>query len=622
MRRNLLFAVVFSLLCLNISMAQPNIPVSMEYCGIELTFTPGARVKLAEYVKKIHESPRYFNEMVRRADMYMPFIEEAFANVRVPQDLKYLAIQESALRPDVVSKSNAVGFWQFKEAAALQYGLRVNEDVDERSHIYRASEAAAMYLAKSNQDFDNWVYAVIAYYEGLTGAVSYTNPEYYSATKMSVNEDLHWYVLKAIAHKIAYEEALKLPRSPEIYLYPISSAGESNYRKLVEENGVEEELFLQYNKWIRPGKKLPKGETFTCYIPKSGEFYTGHITDPNKVQGGGTPVYLASAAKPEADMNSLEALLDKQYEDKIIQPKAENSETIPSGNSQPLKQNPERPIPPDLRYAALHALPASELRANMYVDFPLKSDLHYNIQYVQFDGTLTVEEIANHFVIPVSDILVWNGLIPGAEPRIGSMIYLAKPSKNEYHIVRKGESLPDIAARHFTSIGKVRKLNRMDKGDLRVYVGQKLYLKKMKPKGERIMILSEESPEEAPLFAENSRPVKPTEKPGFVQMPASQPAPAIVDMGKTSSRDVKPAQETPAKVQPQPAVKEETQEAVQKVPMKWTYHTVKSGETLWVISQKYGTKVEIIKMVNKLTSDTLPEGKVLRIFAKAELVKE
>lgn len=620
MRRNLLITVVFSLLCLNISVAQPNIPGSMEYCGIVLTFTPGAKVKLAEYVKKIHESPRYFNEMVRRADMYMPFIEEAFANVRVPQDLKYLAIQESALRPDVVSKSNAVGFWQFKEAAALQYGLRVNEEVDERSHIYRASEAAAMYLAKSNQDFDNWVYAVIAYYEGLTGAVGYTNPEYYSATKMTVTEDLHWYVLKAIAHKIAYEEALKLPRSPEIYLYPVSSMGESSYRKLVEENGVEEELFLQYNKWIRPGKKLPRGEAFTCYIPKSGEFYTGHITDPNKVQGGGVPVYLASSAQPDADMNSLEALLDKQYEDKITSPKADNTSTTPSGNPQPLQQNPERPVPADLRYAALHALPASELRANSYVDFPLKSDLHYGIQYVQFDGTLTVEEIANQFVIPISDILVWNGLIPGAEPRLGSMIYLDKPSKNEYHIVRKGESLPDIAARHFTSIGKVRKLNRLDKGDLKIYVGQKLYLKKIKPKGERMMILSEEA--ETTLLAENTGSGK-SEKIGFVQVPAPQPAPAIVDIGNTASRDVKPIEVTPEKVQPAPPAQSPVkEEAVQKVPMKWTYHTVKAGDSLWQISQKYGTKVEIIKMVNKLTSDTLPEGKVLRIFAKAELVKE
>ncbi|MDX2249711.1 MAG: LysM peptidoglycan-binding domain-containing protein [Bacteroidia bacterium] len=620
MCRNLLFTVVFLLLCHNMLMAQPTIPVSMDYCGIELTFTPGARTQLAEYVKKIHESPRYFNEMIRRADMYMPFIEEAFTNVRVPQDLKYLAIQESALRPDVVSKSNAVGFWQFKQDAAIQYGLRVNEEVDERSHIYRASEAAAMYLAKSNQDFDNWVYAVVAYYEGLTGAVSYTNPDYYSARKMTISEDFHWYVLKAIAHKIAYEEALKLPRNPEIYLYPVSSEGESNYRKILEENGVEEETFLMYNKWIREGRKLPRGEAFTCYIPKSGEFYTGHVTDPNKVPGGGTPVYLASVAKPDADLNSLESLLDKPYADNSSSSKTENTNP-PTTRPQPVRDGEpvERPIPTDLRYAALHALPKSELRSSMYVEFPLKSDLHYGLQYVEFDGTLSVEEIANRFMIPLSDMLVWNGLIPGVEPRYGAMLYLDKPSKNEYHIVRKGESLPDIAARHFSSIGKIRKLNRMEKGNLMIYVGQKLYLRNGKPKGEPIIILSDETLEEQPV-AETAQQEKPVVKPTFI--PVTPPQPEITDIGKTASRDVKPAVETPAASQPPVVQSPPTtqEESVQKVPMKWTYHTVKTGETLWQISQKYGTKVEIIKMVNKLTSDTLAEGKVLRIFAKAELV--
>ncbi|MEZ4827815.1 MAG: LysM peptidoglycan-binding domain-containing protein [Bacteroidia bacterium] len=620
MRRNLLLTAAFSLLCVNVFFAQPVIPSAMNYCGIELTFTPGARTKLTEYVKKIHESPRYFNEMVRRADMYMPFIEEAFANVRVPQDLKYLAIQESALRPDVVSKSNAVGFWQFKEPAAVQYGLRVNAEVDERSHIYRASEAAAMYIAKSNQDFDNWLYAVIAYYEGLTGAVSYTNPEYYSATRMTITEDFHWYALKAIAHKIAYEDALKMPRSPEIYLYPVSTAGETNYRKIVEENGVDEETFLMYNKWIRPGTKLPKGETYTCYIPKSGEFYTGHITDPNKVAGGGTPVFYASVDRPEADMNSLESLLDKQYEDKITPPANAHSDT------QPMTQNPERPVPADLRYAALHALPASELRANMYVDFPLKSDLHYGLQYVQYDGTMTIEEIANRFLIPITDILVWNGLIPGAEPRMGSMVYLDKPSKNEYHVVRSGESLPDIAARHFTSINKLRKLNRMEKGNLKIYVGQKLYLKNKKPVEERLIILSEE-----PAETQTTSHTTAAAKPAFV--PVAVPAqPEVIDLAKTNTREVKPVAQpatqpaTPPVVQqaaaPAPVAAQPVEEPVQKVPMKWTYHTVKSGDTLWQISQKYGTKVEIIKMVNKLTSDSLPEGKVLRIFAKAEMVRE
>ena len=110
---------------------------------------------------------------------------------------------------------------------------------------------------------------------------------------MTITSDLHWYVLKAIAHKIAYEEALSKHQRPMIALYPFSSEGEIDLEAITEKHRISKEEFLIYNKWILNKKKLPRNELFTYYIPQKSEYYAGHMPDPNKVRGGGAPVFLA-----------------------------------------------------------------------------------------------------------------------------------------------------------------------------------------------------------------------------------------------------------------------------------------------------------------------------------------
>jgi hypothetical protein len=69
-----------------------------------------------------------------------------------------MLLQESALIPDAVSTSKAVGFWQFKDFTAIEMGLRVDREVDERMNIASSSRAAARYLKKNNTFFNNWLY--------------------------------------------------------------------------------------------------------------------------------------------------------------------------------------------------------------------------------------------------------------------------------------------------------------------------------------------------------------------------------------------------------------------------------------------------------------------------------
>src|SRR6478609_3750187 len=197
----------------------PEVPHKMEFAGMTLTIRDDARREIQKDVDALTQSPRHHMIKVERAKTYFPLIEKVFAEERVPDDFKYLVLQESALIADAVSTSNAVGFWQFKDFTAMEMGLRVDKDIDERMNIFSASQGAARYIKKNNFYFNNWLYALQAYQMGA-GAVLKTSPESESgATHMEITSKTYWYVKKYLAHKIAFEGAVKGPGQVRVTTY-------------------------------------------------------------------------------------------------------------------------------------------------------------------------------------------------------------------------------------------------------------------------------------------------------------------------------------------------------------------------------------------------------------------
>ncbi|MEJ2005732.1 MAG: transglycosylase SLT domain-containing protein, partial [Cyclobacteriaceae bacterium] len=115
--------------------SQPRVPSRMQFADITLKIKDDARREIQEDVNKLTKNPKFFNIYVQRARTYFPIIERIFREEGVPDDLKYLVIQESALISVAVSSADAVGFWQFKDFTAKEMGLRVDRIVDERKNI-------------------------------------------------------------------------------------------------------------------------------------------------------------------------------------------------------------------------------------------------------------------------------------------------------------------------------------------------------------------------------------------------------------------------------------------------------------------------------------------------------
>ena len=100
---------------------------------------------------------------LKRSRRYFPYIEARLKERNLPNDLKYLAITESALRTHALSPKGAAGSWQFMKGTARIYGLRVNRRFDDRFNFYKSTDAAIAYLEDLYKTFDNWVLALAAY---------------------------------------------------------------------------------------------------------------------------------------------------------------------------------------------------------------------------------------------------------------------------------------------------------------------------------------------------------------------------------------------------------------------------------------------------------------------------
>mgnify|MGYP000917370166 FL=1 len=104
-----------------------------------------------------------FRVMLGLQDFYFPMIEDIFDYYGLPVELKYMAVIESALNPNAVSRVGATGLWQFMYSTGRMYGLTINSVVDERRDPVKATHAAARYLKDLYGIYNDWILVIAAY---------------------------------------------------------------------------------------------------------------------------------------------------------------------------------------------------------------------------------------------------------------------------------------------------------------------------------------------------------------------------------------------------------------------------------------------------------------------------
>ena len=161
---------------------------------------------------------------LKRSRRYLPYIEEMLRNNGMPDDLKYVAIAESALRPHVRSRKGAVGFWQFMKYTGQRYDLTINERIDERRNIFASTQAAIKYFQDLHDTFGSWTLAAAAYNMGEEGLMSEIleqgNNDYY---QLYLPLETQRYIFRIIAIKMILDDPGKygFQLSEEDYYPPL-----------------------------------------------------------------------------------------------------------------------------------------------------------------------------------------------------------------------------------------------------------------------------------------------------------------------------------------------------------------------------------------------------------------
>ena len=216
--------------------------------------------------------------LMKLSNRYFPIISERLKANGVPDDFKYLCVAESNLVSTALSRSGAVSFWQFMNATAPGYNLKVNQEVDERYNIEKATDAACQYLKQAYAKFGSWTAAAASYNCGQAGynnqAIQQRTKNYYD---LLLPEETNRYIFRILAFKHLLQNAedlgFKLSDEEKYEEIPYRTVRiDSSVSDLVQfaiSNGTTYKILRLMNPWIR-GKSLTvsNGNAYELKLPK------------------------------------------------------------------------------------------------------------------------------------------------------------------------------------------------------------------------------------------------------------------------------------------------------------------------------------------------------------------
>lgn len=141
----------------------------------------------------------------KRANRWFPVIIPILKRNGIPEDFKYIPVIETGFM-NLTSPAGAVGFWQFMEVTAKEYGLEISSQVDERYHVEKSTQAACDYFRKLYKELGNWTLVAAAYNMGLSGVKGQLSKQNSSSYyDLLLNQETSRYVFRLLATKEIFE---------------------------------------------------------------------------------------------------------------------------------------------------------------------------------------------------------------------------------------------------------------------------------------------------------------------------------------------------------------------------------------------------------------------------------
>lgn len=229
--------------------------------------------------------------LIKRANRYFPIIEPILKANGIPDDFKYLMVIESNLNNIARSPAGAAGLWQFMPATGREFGLEVNENVDERYNIEKATVAACKYFKQAYAKYGDWMAVSAAYNAGQARISSQLERQLAShAMDLWLVEETSRYMFRLLAAKEIFS-------NPERYgfllkrehLYPqipykkvTVNTPIDNLSDFAKKQGITYAQLRDANPWLRETSlKNKSGKTYVLLIPtQEGMYYDPKKTVP------------------------------------------------------------------------------------------------------------------------------------------------------------------------------------------------------------------------------------------------------------------------------------------------------------------------------------------------------
>lgn len=291
-------ALIFSLISYNVRQSRLkakkevirfmyDLPADLSFAGEEIPVSDFASRSLFDStLHKFTYSQTHSKDLHARAKQWFPVIEPILRKYKVPNDLKYIALVESGFSINT-SVKGAQGYWQFMQATASQYGLQVDEQVDERYDIEKSTAAACRFFLDAYKELKSWTLSAAAYNMGLPALQRKMNAQgsssYYD---MMLNRETAGYMYRVLALKTVIENPEKygynLNRKnyyPRLNLLAVKvDSSITDLSRFASTYNTTAEVIRIVNPWIKANKiSNPEGKKYILRLPKDSLLDIGYL---------------------------------------------------------------------------------------------------------------------------------------------------------------------------------------------------------------------------------------------------------------------------------------------------------------------------------------------------------